>query len=83
MMLGLEDVGKKFVLALEMMIKRPFRELCFRSDVVHRDAAVALSAKQLVGRLQNAIACRFRGSGQCIASVKVYSIVNLQDDAAK
>jgi len=49
MMLKFEHIGKQLILAAEVMIERALGELRRFSDVVHGDAAVPVSTKQLVG----------------------------------
>ena len=58
-MLGFENVGQQPIFALEVVVKRAFSQFCHRRDLVHRHPAVALSAKQPIGRFEYAFSCRF------------------------
>jgi hypothetical protein len=68
--LGFQNLGEQLILAVEMMIERALRDCGRDCDLIHRDAIVALSAKELVGALKDTFACLFRGSRHEVAPSK-------------
>jgi hypothetical protein len=52
-MLRVKDICQKLILAPEVMVERPLRELRRGGDVIHRDASVPLLPELLVGRVED------------------------------
>jgi mandelate racemase len=77
MVLCIQNLGEKFIFALEMVVDRPLGQLRIIRNVVHRNTSETSSAEQLVGSVDNPFTRSLRRSRQSSSPSKVYSLVNL------